>query len=237
MKIVIIRHGEPDYENNSLTKKGFREAKYLGEYYKDAKIDALYSSPLPRALYTAEALANASRPLIVKKWLEEFWHPIIIDNKVRHNWDFYPRDIENYPELITHEFLDSSFGKGANLRVLYDEVIKNFDTLLEEHGYKKEGSYYRAIRPNKDTIVIVCHLGMMSLLMSRLTGIPYTQIAQYFFVAPTGVTTFVSEEREKGLAQFRCREFGNLDHLRRNNEPHSKFGSFAETFDTEDEMH
>ena len=120
------------------------------------------------------------------------------------------------------------------MREMYDEVIRNFDALLESHGYKREGSYYRVTKPNKDTIVIVCHLGMMSLLMSRLCHIPYTTIAQYFFVAPTGVTTLVSEEREKGIAQFRCREFGNLDHLRRKNEPHSHFGSFKETFDEDD---
>ena len=233
MKIVIIRHAEPDYENNTLTDKGFREAKMLGEYYKNERVDYIYSSPLPRAKYTAEAFASG-RPIKYEDYLIEFWHPIYIDGKERHNWDFYPRDIENYPELVSHDFLTSGFCKPIGMKEMYDEVIKEFDKTLEEHGYKREGSYYRVIKPNKDVVVFVCHLGMMSLLMSRLTGIPYTQIAQYFFVAPTGVTTYVSEEREKGIAQFRCREFGNLDHLRRKNEPHSKFGSFKETFDEED---
>ena len=27
MKILIIRHGEPDYEKNTLTEKGFKEAQ------------------------------------------------------------------------------------------------------------------------------------------------------------------------------------------------------------------
>ena len=234
MKIIIIRHAEPDYQNNTLTEKGFREAKILADYYKDLKIDALYSSPLPRARYTAEALANG-KPVKEEKWLEEFWHPIVIDGVTRHNWDFLPSDIEKHPELVNDKFLDSDIAKPSQLRELYDEVIKKFDATLEKHGYKREGSYYRVTKPNKDTIVFVCHLGMMSLLMSRLSGIPYTQIAQYFFVAPTGVTTYVSEEREEGIAQFRCREFGNLDHLRRKNEPYSKFGSFRETFDTLDE--
>ena len=236
MKIVIIRHAEPDYKNNTLTEKGFREAKILGEYYKDEKIDVIYTSPLPRALYTAQAL-RGNRPLYEEKWLEEFWHPINIDGRERHNWDFLPSDIEKYPELVSHKFLTSDFCKPVHMKEMYDEVIKHFDEILEKHGYKREGSYYRVVKPNKDTIVFVCHLGMMSLLMSRLSGIPYSQIAQYFFVAPTGVTTYVSEEREEGIAQFRCREFGNYDHLKVKNEPFSKFGSFAETFDTDDEMH
>lgn len=31
MKIMIIRHGEPDYSIDSLTEKGWREAEYLSE--------------------------------------------------------------------------------------------------------------------------------------------------------------------------------------------------------------
>ena len=237
MKIIIIRHAEPDYPNNTLTEKGFREAKYLGEYYKDAKFDAIYTSPLPRAKLTAAALANGKK-VIVKQYLEEFWHPVNIDgDSTRHNWDFYPEEIERHPEIYTDEFLTSEIGKSANLKPLYDEVIKAFDETLKEHGYERRGGHYHAVNPNKDTIVFVCHLGMMSLLMSRLCHIPYTTIAQHFFAAPSGVTIFVSEERQQGYAQFRCREFGNLDHLKIKKEPHSKFGSFAETFDTEDEMH
>ena len=29
MRIIFIRHGEPDYDNNTLTEKGFREAELL----------------------------------------------------------------------------------------------------------------------------------------------------------------------------------------------------------------
>ena len=32
MRLLFIRHGEPDYEKDSLTEKGFREAGYLAEY-------------------------------------------------------------------------------------------------------------------------------------------------------------------------------------------------------------
>ena len=97
MKIVIVRHAEPDYENDTLTSKGFREAKILGEYYEHEKLDCIYSSPLPRAKYTAEALAG-KLPIHYKDWLIEFWHPVTIDGVVRHNWDFLPSDIEKHPE-------------------------------------------------------------------------------------------------------------------------------------------
>ena len=53
MRLLFIRHGEPDYEKDSLTEKGFREAEYLAEYLADVKIDACYVSPLGRAKDTA----------------------------------------------------------------------------------------------------------------------------------------------------------------------------------------
>lgn len=31
MKILIIRHGDPDYSIDSLTEKGWKEAEYLSE--------------------------------------------------------------------------------------------------------------------------------------------------------------------------------------------------------------
>ena len=31
MKIIFIRHGDPDYVNDSLTEKGIREAKLLAK--------------------------------------------------------------------------------------------------------------------------------------------------------------------------------------------------------------
>lgn len=31
MELLIIRHGDPDYKIDSLTKKGWKEAEYLSE--------------------------------------------------------------------------------------------------------------------------------------------------------------------------------------------------------------
>ena len=39
MKISIIRHAEPDYENTTLTANGFIEADLLGKFLKDENID------------------------------------------------------------------------------------------------------------------------------------------------------------------------------------------------------
>ena len=37
MRILIIRHGDPDYANDTLTEKGHKEAKLLAEKLKKEK--------------------------------------------------------------------------------------------------------------------------------------------------------------------------------------------------------
>ena len=53
MKILFIRHGDPDYEHDTLTERGFEEAEILSEYLKSLLIKAFYVSPLGRAQATA----------------------------------------------------------------------------------------------------------------------------------------------------------------------------------------
>ena len=55
MRLLIIRHGDPDYVNDSLTEKGKREAELLSDRIAKEKIDRVYISPLGRARETAEA--------------------------------------------------------------------------------------------------------------------------------------------------------------------------------------
>ena len=53
MKIIFIRHAEPDYSIDSLTEKGWREAEILAERVKDWKVDRFFVSPMGRAKDTA----------------------------------------------------------------------------------------------------------------------------------------------------------------------------------------
>ena len=45
MRIIFIRHGEPDYSIDSLTEKGRREAELVGERFKNITADAVFCSP------------------------------------------------------------------------------------------------------------------------------------------------------------------------------------------------
>ena len=67
VEIILTRHGETDWNLNEvfrgridveLNETGVRQAELLGRHLSDVKIDFIYSSPLKRALKTAEAIAG-----------------------------------------------------------------------------------------------------------------------------------------------------------------------------------
>ena len=53
MKIIVARHGEPDYENDTLTDKGWKEARLLADRISKWEVTDFYCSPLGRAQDTA----------------------------------------------------------------------------------------------------------------------------------------------------------------------------------------
>lgn len=97
MKIIMIRHGDPDYVKDFLTEKGEREAACLAKWIKqfDPEVDAYYVSPLGRAKETCRVcLEPLGKEATVLPWIEEYtgraFHPR--KGYVRHAWDFYPGD-------------------------------------------------------------------------------------------------------------------------------------------------
>ena len=93
MKIIFIRHGEPNYEIDSLTEKGWREAELLSKRTAKWNVTDFYCSPLGRAKDTASfTLKNAGREAEILPWLREFDAPVLDPEtgKRRIPWDFLP---------------------------------------------------------------------------------------------------------------------------------------------------
>lgn len=234
MKIIIIRHGDPDYVNDSLTEKGFREAELLADRLVRLDVRHFYCSPLGRAKATAKiTLDRLGREATICDWLREF-PGYIIDQETsakRIPWDLMPGDWTKRTSLYDKEkWLTDPIMQTGDVEDVYRNMTKNFDLLLSEYGYIREGNYYRCEKGNTDTIVIFCHLGTKFTLLSHLLGIAPTLLWQGFFVAPTSVTTVVTEERIKGEAYFRVQAMGDTSHLYIADEPISYSGFFQETY-------
>ena len=215
MKLIFIRHGDPDYAHDSLTDKGKIEAKALAAYLKDKKIDYVYMSPLNRAQETASYyLKETNKEGLTEPWLKEFAYLIKHENEVKCPWDFDVSYLNSFDEAYDNSrWKELPFFKESEVPEKYDEVVKEFDKLLAKHGYVRNGRHYDVINSNKDVLVFFCHLGVMMVLMSHLMSLPYLVLAQHICVLPTSITTFVTEERKEGIAQFRALAIGETNHL------------------------
>lgn len=242
MKLIIIRHGDPDYSIDSLTEKGWREAEYLSERISKLHVKAFYVSPLGRAKDTASlTLQKMNRTATECEWLREFAaeiHRPDVSDRCKVAWDWLPQDWMAEANYFDHQnWSDTAVMKEGKVKEEYDWVIKNFDELLASHGYVREGLFYRAEHPNRDTIVLFCHFGLECVLLSHLLNISPMPLWHGFCAAPTSVTTINTEERREGIASFRISQFGDISHLYVHEEEPAFAARFCETYDTAEERH
>ncbi len=238
MRLVFVRHCEPNYEIDSLTKRGWEEAKLLSERVRDWNVDAFYVSPLGRAKDTAKvcldlrAELGKNHEVTELPWLKEFYYQLKEPDTKEDLmcWDLMPTYYNGNKELHDKDsWCDVPLMKSGDIRSEYENVTRQFDYLLNEYGYERqENGTYKVTSHNDKTIVMFCHFGITSLLTGYLTGIAPTCLWQGFFMAPSAVTIIGSEEREKGIASFRVQTFGDTMHLTSNKENVSSSGYFAE---------
>ncbi len=243
MRIILIRHGDPDYENDCLTQKGEREAKLLAKRVAAWKnISQFYCSPLGRAKQTASySLAAVGREAITYEWMKEFSYKIVDPVTGRHGvpWDFMPEYWTNIPQMYDREAWRETdiYRSNPDLIPAYDEVCAGLDGILSAYGYERENNCYKNNDPAaedgtvlQDTIVIFCHLGVTCVMMSHLLGISPALLFHDFYLAPTSVTVLATEERRNNIAHFRAQVVGDTSHLLQGGEPISAAGCFTDVF-------
>lgn len=241
MKLLIIRHGDPDYEKDSLTERGWREAELLAKRLEHMDIAAFYVSPLGRARDTASLTLKAmGRSAETLDWLREF-PPHRMDADIGRQtplWDWLPGTWTREPRFYDKEaWLRVPVMEQAGAAQAYRQVIEGLDGLLERHGYRRKENIYEAVRPNRDTIVLFCHFGLECVLLSHLIGASPMVLWHGTCAAPTSVTTVITEERRRGITSFRMSSFGDVTHLLQAGEEPSFSARFCETWDCASERH
>ncbi len=238
MRLLIIRHGDPDYANDTLTEKGIKEAALLAKRLRKERLDHIYVSPLGRAKDTAMYALNTAvyqNQAVVEPLFKEFncdKAVVLPDGTDRHLiWDLLPEYWTKQPALYDAEGWKThpavTHGDVVNY---YEAVVNRLDDILEIHGYKRDGNLYKAVRPNTDTVVIFCHFGLEMILLSHLMNVSPFPLLHHFVALTTSVTTLYTEERREGIATFRCAGFGDISHLYEGEEEPSFSARFCEVY-------
>lgn len=241
MKILIVRHADPDYSIDSLTPTGWKEAELLSGRLADLNVKAFYVSPLGRAKDTAAlTLKKMGREATVCDWLREFHAPIHRPDReaLSGTWDWLPGDWTKFPEYFDRNaWYTTDIMKEGNVGTEYDRVTTELDKLLAAHGYVRKDDYYEAVRANNDTLVFFCHFGVECVLLSHLLNVSPMVLWHGMCALPSSVTTLATEERRKGIAYFRTLAFGDTSHLYAGGREPSFAARFCETFDNTEERH
>lgn len=253
MRLLFIRHGDPDYDRDGLTETGKKEAELLAEHIEEENIDVIYKSPYGRAQETA---AFSEKKLgiegITYDWLKEFPARVnVTGNEFLQRaypdasgrldawtepgswivWDILPSEMAKDPRYFdSFEWRNSPTAHHSDLNETYDYVMGEFDSLLASYGYERDGYYYRVTKESRKTLAFFCHYGVTTMFLSHLWNVSPFSLFNGIVISPTGVTELVTEERRQGTANFRAVRIGDISHLRRAGQEPSFMARFTDVY-------
>jgi broad specificity phosphatase PhoE len=210
MDVLLIRHGDPDYSNDTLTPLGHRQAHRLAEHLVTAGISRLYCSPMGRAQATAQpTAARVGLTPVTLPWLHELNG--CYDGK-HWCWSLPGAVSLDLPATPEHSTWHAFPPYGAHMKPIQDELGRCFDGLLAEFGCVRTGLRYRVTQESAEALALFCHGGLILTLISYLFSWPLQPVYAHLSYDPTGVTRLRWEVCD-GYAVPRAKTINDLSHL------------------------
>lgn len=173
INIFLVRHGQTTYNANGnrycgitdaqLTPKGIEQAEDLSTMLADVNFEAIYTSPLTRAVRTAEIISGSGK-ITVDKRLRELdfgnWEGKTREEFIKSDplvWDRWNENPETNP----------AGGNGETAGQLLSRLDEFLKDLIAKH--------------TSGNILIVAHNGVNRFLIAKHLGIPlrnYRRIVQ-----------------------------------------------------------
>jgi uncharacterized phosphatase len=195
MKLILVRHGQTDLNtkrvyqgkrtDKELNEVGIGQVKKTAEFLKDFDFDLIISSPLKRAMKTAQIINEFHNKEI--KTLDEITE--------RDFGDFEGESYDNvdYPKVKK----DDTYEKFSVERptIFRERVEKFLDEIHKEHFGK--------------TILVVSHGGTLKMLLSILKKIPW-EVGVYEIKKPNASISIIDIDEKRELKNH---DIGNVEHL------------------------
>lgn len=172
MKIILIRHGDPNYEKDCLTELGHKQVKVAAQRLLKEGIDEVYCSPLGRARQTAQAFLDASGidHMTILDFMQEIRFGVegaVYDNRW-NPWLGVVALVNEGKDLQSEGWREYPVFKDNLATIDADKIAVEADKWLATLGYVREGKYYRCVNASEKTIAIFCHGGSSSAFMARV---------------------------------------------------------------------
>jgi len=204
MLLIYVRHGDPNYETDTLTENGMKQAEDVADFLSVYGVDQIFSSTANRAMQTA-------LPTATKLGLEitpiDFahekypWKHMTIETPSGFVWPYQSQEMIDlfHTEAITtlgsNWYKHPIFEKGSYQDEM-DRIQNESDRFFQRLGYQHLGyGKYKVLNEHHDKVAMFAHQGFGYAFLSLLLNIPY----------PTFCTHF-----ELGLAEMTLIEFKNV---------------------------
>ncbi len=216
MRIIFVRHGEPDYENDCLTETGRRQAAAAAERLAGEGIEKIYSSPMGRARqtasYTAEKLGLEIETLDYMheiSWggpgVPEEGHPWTLSDWMisKEDFDFYSDDWRRHPYFANNAASEA-----------VDIIAARFDELLLTLGYRHEGTRFLCETDRARTVAVFSHGGSGACALAHLLALPFPYVCTVLPYEFTSVIILEFPVRRGKYVHPRVELFNDTAHTR-----------------------
>lgn len=214
MRIVFVRHGEPDYTHDCLTEQGKLQALAAAERLREEGIEEIFSSPLGRAAETAAATAELLKlPVKTLDYMRELhWGstdgtPLPSDG---HPWDLADLLAGEGWDLTNPGWREHPYFRNNRVTENVDMVAQRTDEWLLSLGYERNGAFYRCVRPDdrQKTVALFSHGGSSAAAMGHILNLPFPYACGLFHLEFTGIT-IIRLDRNPGQQRLPCLELAN----------------------------
>ena len=215
MRIIFVRHGEPDYQHDCLTETGKKQAEAASKRLAREGIEEIYASPMGRASETAAYTAKLlNLPIHTLDYMHEIsWggpgipqegHPWTLSDWMisQEDFDFFSKDWRQHPYFKN------------NTAVHYlDEISARFDALLLNQGYRHEGTRYFCETDQQKTIAVFSHGGSGGCVLAHLLALPFPYVCTVLPYEFTSIIILEFPVRKGEYVHPRIELFNDAAHI------------------------
>ena len=226
MLLFYVRHGDPIYAPDQLTKLGLRQAEAVGKRLALYGVDKIFSSTSTRAYQTALPTAEILKKEITQLdfahedraiadltvptetggrrwcWVDKKIARLFVSNGMRADGDEW----YGHPELKKYE----KFKPGM------ERIHRETDKFLASLGYEhiRGENIYRITAENKnERVALFAHEGFGRCFLSSLLDIPFPTLSAHFFMTHSALTVIEFEDEGDGYAIPRLLTLSNDSHM------------------------
>ena len=216
MRIIFVRHGDPDYAHDCLTEEGRAQAAAAAERLSGEGISEIYASSCGRAVetasYTAARLGLSVTRLDFMREISWGGPGIPCGG---HPWTLGGMMLEEGFDFMAGDWRAHPYFSGNEATACRDMVAAGFDGFLKGLGYIHEGPRCLCAGGSDKTIALFSHGGSGACALAHILGLPFPYVAA---VMPYDFTSIIALDfpvREGEYVFPRIELWGDCAHIRK----------------------